>query len=289
MTVHYIMTTGTATRNKSRLTACKALLNMKRARPHKQECYEKESRTVRTFDRSEKTDESRADVDDTQMDFAGVNNRTESICYQATDLPLPQALPPIIGTTTTTTINMNFAIRYPDSSPPAHETSTSNSESEQRSWSPLTSDTSEEMNPPTVLGNSDSGNAWHSTERPRNQMVLVERAPEPLSSIQSLPLRPLPQRPSPLSAAPVLWRPVLIPTGAVVDQVPGVHAPDRYIVVTALNCGRMGNAVLQQALKVIQAPASLQTKPQALQYLKSYFLAVRDRSHVIYVEKDTLV
>jgi hypothetical protein len=296
-----MMTMGTPTTNQKRITACTALLNMKRAPSNKQACYEEESTTERTVDRYEKADESRSKVDDSQMEFSGENDRMESIHYQAQALPLPLPLRPILPTIigpNNTTNNMHFTSRYSDPSPPSHETcsnSCASNESQQRCSTPRTSNTSEEMNPSTPPGNGDIGNAGHSTKRTWNQMVLVERAPEPLSSIPSLPLRPLPKHPSPMSPAPVLWMPVHIPApnpaGAVVVQAPGVHDPNRYIVVTAGNYQIMANAVLQQALTVIQVPANLRkkrTKPKALQYLKSYFLAVRDRSHAIYVVKDTL-
>jgi hypothetical protein len=182
----------------------------------------------------------------------------------------------------------------------AHETcsegSASSEESQELSCSPLTSDASEEMDHPPPIGSSSTGNTSR-TERLRNQMVLVERAPEPLPSSQSIPLRPSPLRQHhPMSPAPVLWTPVRIPTvphpiNARSGRVPVVRDLDKYIIVTAGNYERMSNAVLQQALQVIHspAPANLRTTPKALQYLKSYFLAVRDRSHVIYVEKDKLV
>jgi hypothetical protein len=88
--------------------------------------------------------------------------------------------------------------------------------------------------------------------------------------------------------------PVLIPasphpTNTRSGGVPVVRDLDQYILVTAGNYERMSNVMLQQVLQAIQAPANLRTKTKASLYLKSYFLAVRDRSHVIYVEKHQLV
>jgi hypothetical protein len=97
-----------------------------------------------------------------------------------------------------------------------------------------------------------------------------------------------------MSLAPVLWTPVLIPAAphpinTKSGQVSIIRDLDHYILVSAGNYERMSNAVLQQALQVIQAPTHLRTKSKALPYLKSYFVAVRDRSHGIYVEKYKLV
>ncbi len=125
---------------------------------------------------------------------------------------------------------MHFTSRHSGYTRPAHETcsegegSASSEESQQLSCSPLTSDASEQTDPPTPLGSSNTGNTSR-TERLRNQMVLVERAPEPLPSSQSIPLRrvltwchhPMSPAPTllrpghPMSPASVLWTPVLLP------------------------------------------------------------------------------
>jgi hypothetical protein len=189
-----------------------------------------------------------------------------------------------------------FASRHSGYTRTARETcskgiASSEEKSQQLSCSPHTSDTSEEMNPPMPLRSSSTANTLR-TERLKNKMVLVERVPEPLPSNQSIHLRPSLQRP--MSLAPVLWTPVLIPVSrhpinTRSGQVSVVRDLDHYIIVSAGNYERMRNAVLQQALQVIQAPTNLRTKSKALPYLKSYFFAVRDRSHVIYVEKYKLV
>jgi hypothetical protein len=193
--------------------------------------------------------------------------------------------------------NMNFTSRQSSYTRPARdacsEGGASSEDSQQLTCSPLTSDASGEMNLPTPLGSTGSNSAGNTsrTERTRNQMVLVERAPEPLPYSQSIPRRPTrPRHHHPMSPAPVLWMPVLIPaaphsTNTRSAQIPVVRDLDQYILVTAGNYERMSNVILQQVLQAIQAPAKLRTKPEASLYLKSYFLAVRDRSHVIYVEK----
>jgi hypothetical protein len=193
--------------------------------------------------------------------------------------------------------DMYFPSRRFSYSRPAHdacsEGGASSEDSQQLSCSPLTSDASGEMDLPTPLGSAGRNTAGNTsrTERIRNQMVLVERAPEPLPSSQSIPRRPTPPRQyHPMSPAPVLWMPVLIPAAphsanTRSAQIPVVRDLDQYIIVSAGNYERMSNVILQQVLQAIQAPANLRTKPKASLYLKSYFLAVRDRSHVIYVEK----
>jgi hypothetical protein len=184
---------------------------------------------------------------------------------------------------------MNFTSRNSGYTRPAHETCSegeaSSEESRQLSCSPLTSDASEEMNPPMRMGSRKNAAKTSRTERLGNQMVLVERAPGPLPSSQIIPLRPAPRHHHPMSSAPVLWTPVHIPAAPRLGKIPVVRDLDQYILVTSGNYERMSNAVLQQALQAIQAPANLRTKPKALQYLKSYFLAIRDQSHVIYVNK----
>jgi hypothetical protein len=92
------------------------------------------------------------------------------------------------------------------------EGGTSSEESQQLSCSPLTSNASGDMNVPTPLGSSNTTGNTSRTKRVRNQMVLVERAPEPLPSSQSIPRRPTrPRHHHPMSPAPILWMPVLIP------------------------------------------------------------------------------
>jgi hypothetical protein len=197
--------------------------------------------------------------------------------------------------------NLNFTSRHSGYTRPARDTcseggTTSSEESQQLSCSPLTSDASGETNLPTpLLGSSNTAGNTSRTERIRNQMVLMERAPEPLPSNQSTSQRPTrPRHQHPMSPAPILWTPVLIPaaphpTNTRSGGVPVVRDLDQYILVTAGNYERMSNVMLQQVLQAIQAPANLRTKTKASLYLKSYFLAVRDRSHVIYVEKHQLV
>jgi hypothetical protein len=263
-----------------RITACKALLIMRRSFPVKQARYQKD-RTARTVDRYDNAYDKSSSNFDSHVENASERHRFESIHNGA------HVLPSIAGTKSTMN-NVYFTSRH--SHDTCSEGSASSEESRQLSCSPLTSDASEEVNPPTPRGISQTGHT-SPADRLRNQMVLVERAPEPLPSSQSIPLRPSPpRRHHPMSPAPVLWMPVLIPAAlhsikARSGQVPAVRDPNRYILVRAGNYERMSSAVLQQALQVIQAPATLRTKPNALKYLKSYFLAVRDRSHVIYVEK----
>jgi hypothetical protein len=285
---HHTSSQKTMTAEK-RITACKALLNLKRAFPDKQAKYQKD-RTARNVDRYEKTDvdESSSNVGESQVQNTSKHDRFGSIRNGSQDLP--HVLPPIAGSKITMS-NMYFTSRHSGYTRPVHETcsesSVSSEESEQLLHSPLTSDASEDMMYPTPPGTGNTSR----TERIRDQMVLVERAPEPLPSRQSIPLRPSPPRNHhPMSPAPVLFRPVLIPgalhpINARSGQVLAARDTNRYIFVHARNYERMSNAMLQQALQVIQAPANLRTKPKALQYLKSYFLAVRDRSHIIYVEK----
>jgi hypothetical protein len=277
------------------MKACKALLNMKRALPDKQARYQHDRTTRTVVDRYKKADvdESSSIFDDSHVENASEYDRLENI-NKAQALPLPQVLPSIIGAKST--INSIFVCRRSAYTRPAHETCSGGSvcseESRQRSCSPLTSDASEEMNIPTTPIRTINTGSSSPTESLKNQMILVERAPEPLPSSRRIPLRrpPPPRHHHPMPSAPVLWRPVKIPAAlhpisARPAQVPAVRDLNRYILVRARNYERMSNAVLQQALQVIQAPANLQTKPKALQYLKSYFLAVQDRSHVIYVEK----
>jgi hypothetical protein len=192
---------------------------------------------------------------------------------------------------------MKFASRHSAYTRPAHDACIEGSaymvDSRQLSCSPLTSDASAEMNLPTPRGSSNIAGDTSRTQRIRKHMILVERAPGPLPSSQTIPLRPAqPRGHHPMSPAPVLWMPVLIPaapTNTRSTQIPVVRDLDHYILVTAGNYESMSNVVLQQVLQVIQAPANLRTKPKASLYLKSYFLAVRDRSHVIYVDKHKLV
>jgi hypothetical protein len=254
-----------------RITACKALLDMKRAFPHKQAKHQKD-RTAR-FEKTD-VDESSSNSDESQVENLNIRN-------EAHDLSLPNVLPSLADTESSMN-NMYFTSRHSDyNRRPAQvtcsEDSSSSEESQQQLWySPLTRHPCEEMNPATP-------------------MVLVKRAPKALPSKQSIPIRPSPPKHhSPMSQAPVLFRPVLIPAAlppinARSSQAPVVRDPNRYILVRARNYEKMSFAVLQQALQLIQAPANIRTKPKALQYLKSYFLAVRDRSHVIYVEKYKLV
>jgi hypothetical protein len=279
------------------MKACKALLNMKRSLPNKQARYQND-RTTRTVDRYKNADvESSSNFDDSQVEHASEYDRLESI-NKAQALQLPQALPiPHALPSTAGAMNTIFVSRRSAYTRPAHVTCSGGSvcseESRQRSCSPLTSDASEDMNVPTPIRSINTGNGNSSPfEMPRNQMVLVKAAPEPLPYNRRIPLRasPPPPRLHPMPTAPVLWRPVKIPAAlhpinAKLAQVPTFRDFNRYIVVRARNYERMSNAVLQQALQEIQAPVNLRTKPKALQYLKSYFLAVRDRSHVIYVEK----
>jgi hypothetical protein len=262
-----------------RITACKALLDMKRAFPHKQAKYQKD-RTAR-FEKTD-VDESSSNSDESQVENPSDYDGFGNIRNEAHDLSLPHVLPSIADTKSSMN-NMCFTSRHSDykNRRPAQvtssEDSSSSEESQQQLWySPLTSHPTEEMNPATP-------------------MVLVKRAPKALPSKQSIPIRPSPPKHhSPMSQAPVLFRPVLIPAAltpinARSSQAPVVRDPNRYILVRARNYEKMSYAVLQQALQLIQAPANIRTKPKALQYLKSYFLAVRDRSHVIYVEKYKLV
>jgi hypothetical protein len=194
---------------------------------------------------------------------------------------------------------MKFASRHSGYTRPAHNAYSEGRAyyivgSHQLSCSPLTSDDSSgEMNLPTSVRSSYTAGDTSRTQRIRKHMVLVERAPEPLPSSQIIPLRQArPRHHHPMSPAPVLWMPVLIPaapTNIRSTQIPVVRDLDHYILVTAGNYERMSNAMLQQVLQAIQAPATIRTRPKASLYLKSYFLAVRDRSHVIYVEKHKLV
>lgn len=275
-----------------RITACKALLNMKRAFPHKQQAkYQKDGNA--RFKNIE-VDESSSNIDESLMESSSDHDGLGNIRNGAHALTLPHVLPPIADTKSTTK-NMYFTSRHSGYTRPAQvacsEGSASSDESQQHRYSPLTSDESEEMNPPTPLRTGNTS----CTQILRDQMVLVERAPEPLPSTQSIPTRPLPtQHHRPMSQAPVLFRPVFIPATphpmiARLGQVPAARDLNQFIPVLAHNYEKMSNAVLQQALQLIQAPSNLRTKPKALQYLKSYFLAVRDPSHVIFVEKYKLV
>jgi hypothetical protein len=277
-----------------RITACEALLNMKRAFPHKQAKY----RTDRTA-RPEKT-ESSSNIEESQVESPSDLDGLGNIRNRAYALPLPQALPSIAYAKSTMN-NMYFTsldsgagyTRRPARQVTCFEGSASRDESHQLSYSPLTSDSSEEMNPPAPLKSGNNSRAERLGDQ--SHMVLVERAPQPLPSIRKIPLRrPPPQHHRPMSQAPVLFRPVLIPAALDPINARSSHVPvfrdlNRYILVRARNYEKMSNAVLQQALQLIQAPSNVRTKPKALQYLKSYFLAVRDRSHVIYVEKYKLV
>jgi hypothetical protein len=138
--------------------------------------------------------------------------------------------------------NMYPTSRHSGFTRPAHETCSAGSASseestQQLSSSLLTSDASEEMNPSTPLaGSSNTGNT-SPTERLGNQMVLVERAPEPLPSSQNIPLHPSPpHRQHPMSPASVVWTPVLIPAAPYLinarsGQVSVVRDLDRHILV----------------------------------------------------------
>jgi hypothetical protein len=259
---------------------------MKRAFPHKQAKHQMD-RTARyeKTESSSNTEESQAENPSNLDGLGNIRNGA---------LPLPQALPSIADAKSTMN-NMYFTRLHSGGHTrrPAQETcsegSASSDESQQLRYSPLTSDSSEEMNPPAPLAIGNNSRAERLGDQSR--MVLVESAPHPLPSRRNIPLRRSPpQQHRPMSQAPVLFRPVLIPALlARSSQAPVVRDLSRYILVRARNYEKMSNAVLQQALQLIQAPANVRTKPKALQYLKSYFLAVRDRSHVIYVEKYKLV
>ncbi len=261
-----------------RITACKALLDMKRAFPRNQAKYQKDSRTAR-FEKT--VDESSSNSDESQLENPSDHDGFRNIRNIAHDPSLPH-VPPSIAGTKSSMQNMHFTRRHLDyNSRPAQvtcsEDSSSSEESQEQRWySPLTSHPIKKTNPATP-------------------MVLVKRAPKALPSKQSIPIRPSPPKHHrPMSQAPVLFRPVLIPAALPPinggsSQAPVVRDPNRYILVRGRSYEKMSFAVLQQALQLIQAPANIRTKPKALQYLKSYFLAVRDRSHVIYVEKHKLV
>jgi hypothetical protein len=270
------------TAENKRMTACKALLNMKRAFPHKQARYQRTARPEKT--------ESSSNIEESQLENPSDLDGFGNIRTRAHALPLPQTLPSIADTKMTMSNVYFTSLVSGYTRQPAQVTcsggSVSSDESQQLRYSPLTCDSSEQMNPPSPLGTGNTSRAERFGDQSR--MVLVESAPQPLPSRRNIsPRRLPPQHPRPLSQAPVLFRPVLIP--AALDQVPVVRDPNRYILVRAGNYEKMSNAVLQQALELIQAPANIRTKSKALQYLKSYFLAVRDRSHVIYVEKYKLV
>jgi hypothetical protein len=278
----------------NRIKACEALLNMKRALPYKQVKYQKD-RPAR-FEMTD-VDESSSDGDESQVENPSDLDGLGYVRYErngANTLALPRLLPSIADTNTK--MNNMWDSKNHHSGPAqvtCSEGSSSSEESQQRRYSPLTSHPSEEMNPATKLGTGNTSR----TDRLWDQslMVLVKRAPKALPSKPSIPIRPSPpQHHSPMSQAPVLFRPVLIPAAldtikARSSQTPVVRDLNRHIPVRARNYEKMSHAVLQQALQLIHAPTNIRTKPKALQYLKSYFLAVRDRSHVIYVEKYKLV
>jgi hypothetical protein len=244
--------------------------------------------------------ESSSNIEESQVENPSDLDGLGKIRNRAHALPLPQALPSIADTKSTmnnmyfTSLDSGYTRRVAQET--CSNVSESSEESQQVRYSPLTSDTSEEMNTPTPLLVKTGTISRAERLGDQSRMVLVERAPQPLPSRQNIPLRRSPpQHHRPLSQAPVLFRPVLIPAAlhplnAKSGQVPPVVRDlNRYILVRARNYEKMSNAVLQQALQLIQAPSNVRTKPKALRYLKSYFLAVRDRSHIIYVEKYKLV
>jgi hypothetical protein len=183
------MTTSALLNKEKRKTASKRLLSMKRAFPDlsmKRAFPEKQAKDKK--DRTARTVDryEKADVDESSSNVDDFQVENASK-HRAQALPLlPHLLPSIAGTKSTTNMTFTFT-----------------------SW---------------PLGSSNNRNTLR-TERLGNQMVHAERAPDPLPSSQSIPLRRLstwrhhPMSPAPIllrpghpmSPASVLWTPVLLP------------------------------------------------------------------------------
>jgi hypothetical protein len=296
-----------STRNDSvnRLSACNALLTMRREIPKvaQQEARSpEETRSARTVNSEGHGDESRAKIAKLSIDSHENGSRSMDVDryehYVITSLPYAvetgserkrHSVEAAARVRSLITLNSGSSSTEESDSPDEDRNRRS------RSCSPLKSETSGDDTDQSAVSSSTYG------KRARLQPVRTtevthafrKHSPWMISAPVHYSQRTAAKLPSPMAPAPLLWKPFIsFPYVATTLYVPCIPHfcdydcdSDRFIAVTFNNYERMTFAVLQRALKVIHAPKGLRTKPKVLQYLRSYFVAIRDRSHVISVEK----